>query len=635
VLLQRVSTRWSVVTPVGLGLAAAALSLLAVGLAGTLVVAGAWALAAGMGRLVPGLRGSVSVAAAVVVEVSLLVGLSVVLAKLSPRLHGAVPNLAILAAPLLVGLMLLVLACWRRVPMSPPTVRSRPVVNLTVLGVVLAVTTWVAARGPAFGVAWAMSGDARNHVRIMRGILWSGGLTIEQLRSYPAVINAVASLFAGATDRGALAPGELMLNDAQAMATTYVLSVIGVAVLLVGALLEMLPRAIAMARRLPAGVVVVLFGCAAASASPLVLGTALADGFLNAYGSLPIALAAVVLALRCCREPSPAAYALLGPATVLALFGWTIIAAVPATATAVVTVVLLGQWLRTRRTTRWHALVWGLAAVAPVGAMAVTLGVVVTQRERLRAAFLLPGTVTTPEPHVLLLLGLVAVGALVAAGMGAERLQLLVPVSVAVTGWVTIRVIRELPGGEPVWNYYSIKTLWLVASCLVWVAFLPLLRVAVRPVPSSSRRWSEAARATQMAAWSVAVLMVLGFGTPVAEPVVKAAKGWYQPTGPSIAETAEAGDRGDPFLLWHWADPGTDRLANFWAAAIWGSTAAGGYTSPDVAGWAYTETGQITDLCVMATATPGLSVITQNPDLDEQLDEACPGNTASVLVDTT
>jgi hypothetical protein len=632
-MLRRfVPTRWSVATPVGLGSAVAVLSLVAVGLPGTLVVAGTWALAAGLGRLLPGLRGPAGVAAAVVAEVSLLVGLSAVLARVSHRLHGALPNLAILAAPLLVGLVLLVLA-RRRAAASAPSERSRPLVCLSVVGAVLAVTAWIASRGEGYGVAWAMSGDARNHVRIMRGILWAGGITLDQLRGYPAIINAVAALVAGATDRAALAPGELMLNDAEAMATTYVLSVIGVGVLLVAALLETLPRAVAVGRRLPAGAVVVLLGCAATAASPLALGTALADGFLNAYGSLPVALAAVVLALRCCRAPSPAAYAAMGPATVLTLFGWTVLAAVPATATAFVSIVLLLRWLRFRRFGGPQTLSWAVAAVMPVASMAITLGIVVTQRERLRAAFVLAGTVTIPEPHLVLVLGLVAAGALLAARRGVDRLQMLLPVSVAVLGWITVRVIRALPAGPAVWNYYSIKTHWLVATCLLWVVFVPLLRVAARPAAATSGRWAEAGRALQMAAWSAAVLVVLGFSTSVAEPVIKASEGWYQPTAPSVAKTAAVGDRGEPFVLWGWADPGTDRLANFWAAAIWGSNAAGGYIPPDIAGWAYTETGQISDLCVMANAAPGLAVITRNRDLDSQLDDACPGNNARVVVD--
>ena len=106
-----------------------------------------------------------------------------------------------------------------------------------------------------------------------------------------------------------------MLHDARALAATYVLAVIAAGCLLMAILIELLPAAIRAARVLPPAVIGVLFVCAAASCTPLVLGTSLVTGFLSAYCSLPVVLAALALAVRFDRLPSPINLALLGLAT--------------------------------------------------------------------------------------------------------------------------------------------------------------------------------------------------------------------------------------------------------------------------------------------------------------------------------
>ncbi len=53
-----------------------------------------------------------------------------------------------------------------------------------------------------------------------------------------------------------------------------------------------------------------------------------------------------------------------------------------------------------------------------VGSLLVVLGVLVTQRDTLRAAFVLTGAATSPETHVLPLLGLVALALLLTAAAG-------------------------------------------------------------------------------------------------------------------------------------------------------------------------------------------------------------------------
>jgi hypothetical protein len=630
VFLQRPPRHARPVAAVVVTGAVAVLAVAGLGVAGSVVLAGGWTLAAGIGRVLPGLSGPASWAAAVIVETCVICGLSLLLALASPRLHGMVPNLAILVAPALLGVGLIGTSLrWPR-STAAPHLRQRYGLAAIVTTGVLTISTWIATRGAAYSVAWVMSGDARNHARVIRATLADGGLTLDQLRAYPALVDTVASVVAAAGGRAGLGAGSLMLDDAQALATMWLLAVIAVAVLLMAALCEFLPAELATRRRLPLTTAVALLGAAAAAGCPLVLGTGLSGGFVTGYGSIPFALAALVLALRICTRPSPVAFALLGPATMLTVFGWTVLAAVPITATAVVSLILLLNWRRSRaRLPTRRGLVWVLASLPPVGAVVITIGIVVTQATTLKAAFLLPGTVTSPQPRVLPLLGVLAVAMLLAARTTADRHRLMIVAAVALAGFFTIYGMRTIAPGPPIWTYYSAKALWLIASSVIWVAFLPVLRLP-QPAPDLLAQLRGAAAA---GAFSLALLVGLGFTTTIPDPLSAAGKGWNQPTAPAIDRTVRAGNVPGPFLLWDWSDPGNDRLANFWAGDVWGVDARGGLTQPDVVSWAYTETGQLTDLCTMAKLAPGLRIITRSPALSGALAGTCPGTGARVILD--
>ena len=276
-----------------LGAAAVSLSIVSLGLPGTVVLVGGWLLAYGLGRRVPGLAGPVSWAAALVLEVAVLTADTMALERLSPHEHGVLPNLAALAGPAVIGLVLAV--PWPRrprrttdaadasepapvdtVPVEPvepvepvapvaPAVGtpSRPLVALTIMAAGLVVPLWIASHGVNYRVAWTMSGDARNHVLLTRSLLENGGLSLRVLKIYPAVIDAVTAMIAGAGGRSGLLPGQLMLHDAHAQLTTYVLAGIALSLMTAAALLELVPSAVAVARRLPAATTVLVLGSAA------------------------------------------------------------------------------------------------------------------------------------------------------------------------------------------------------------------------------------------------------------------------------------------------------------------------------------------------------------------------------------
>lgn len=618
----------------GAGLVTAVLSLTAIGLPATLVLGGAWSLAFGYGRLHPALRGPAAWAAGIVTELAVLCSLDFALALVSAREHGRVVHLVILLVPPALGLAVAFLAprlLGREVgtPADPAPHPSRAGLALLVTVVGLAIELWVSGHGRGYDVAWALSGDGRNHVLILRRLLGQGGITLSELRNFPALANDVAAIISGAGGRSR-PPGALMLHDARAVSSTYVLAGIGLGCMFVAAILESLPRTTRMARRLPPGVLVVTLVATVTTASSFVLGTALLDGFFPTYATLPVAVAALVLAIRCLNDPSPYSFGLLGVATVFVLFAWTILAVVPVAATVVVTAALARRLIRGPG--------WIVASVVSLGAVLLVLGVLITQYGKLRTQFLVPGPPPTPAQHwVLYLFALIAV-ALLAGSPDREALwRRAVPTAVVAISLITVYWLRAITPDGQTWTYYGAKSLWALTCCVLWIAFLPIALAAAgaparRPVRAS-------ADAMQFLAAGLAVILVVGLLTKVKDPLHEASHGWTQPSAGVVTEVATLGDQRKPFVLWGFSDPGDDRLGDFIAELTWGSTEDGdalplpGFPQGFYE-WGYEDDFTFPRLCLLARAVPELHIITKQPALRDQMRDSCPASGAHVLVTT-
>ncbi len=660
--------RVAAVGPAGLAVAgclgvgavvAAVLSIQVLGAPGSLILLGAWLLAAACHRVVPGLQGTVSWAAGVLLQVGMLGALSAVAAKLSPRAHGATVNLAILAVPVATALVAL-LAGWIRnrrreqpVDQQPvdqqlvddeprARVTARPGIALIVLIAGLTLVARIAAQGDLYGVSWVMSGDARNHIVIVRSIIESGGLTVNLLRNFPGALDAIAALISAAGGRSGLAPGHLMVHDAQSLASIYVLAGLAIAVLGIAALIELLPRATATLRLLPAATYIALLASSGLSVTGLVLGTALRDGYVSAYATIPLTLAATVLALACCRRGTPAAYALLGPAVLLTLLSWTILAVAPAAMTLWVTVVLAVRGRRKMAVAssprRLVPLAWVGAIVVTGGCLLVAAGAVLTHLTQLRAIFKDTGAITAPEVHLVYLLGLLAAGGALGARRALDRLQLMVPFAAAVAGGLSLVWLMSLSPDHKSWTYYGEKQLWMLASCLVWALFIPIVRSSAAPIVLSRRpAFQRVGGMLQAIAWSIAVLIGVGETTTLPGPVTLATKGWNQPTAAVIADMEKATDLGRPVIMWAWTDAGNERLADFWSALTWGYSPTGAITqyAPALSGgivyWAYIEQNRPADLCDAAKSVPGLIILSHEKGLAGRLKKSCPASKATVL----
>lgn len=634
---------------VGGVLGAAVLAWVAVGPAALLLL-GAFVLAAATGRWFPALHGPGAWAAGVVLTPTVVLAGSAAAALLAPNEHGRQVSWVLLAAPAVLGALALAVAA--RTGRGGPAAGSARGVGRVLTGVLptvvvvgaLVAAAVVAASGPLHDVAWAMSGDARNHVAITRSVIGAGGLTPESLTAYPAVLNALVAVVAGAADR-AVAPGALILVDVRAVAAVYVLAAAATGTLLAGALVELVPRALRSTPRVVRLVAPVALVAAAAAGSPLVLGVALRDGFLSASGAVPLALAAIVLALRCAAPtgvPVPA-FLLLLVALPLTFFAWTVLAVVPAALVVLVLALHATGLVRDRRRGARDRRVgaWVVAALA-AAELAVMGGAVVVVWHRLAPQLVLPGTAESAHPFLLLVLVLAATAAGMLSGAPGARTTMLVPAVVGVVGVLTVLGLRAMPEGGVAWTYYAVKTNWLVGACLVWVPFaLLVLRACATPTgPTGTpdERPRAALRpAAGLVAAALAVTVLVGSATTAGDPLLGALRGWDQPTATTVTEVVENADAGDPSVLWGWSPRADDRLANFWAALAWGADPQGHWldlpgVGGGVAAWAYTADGT-DDLCELARAVPGLDVHTRDAGLDETLDATCPGAAVDVRLD--
>lgn len=627
-------SRWmATALSAAVALGAVAMSGYVLGAAGSLVLASVWVLAAGIGRSFPGLHGPASWAAGVVAELALVLGMSAGVALVSPHLHGRTLHLAILAVPGLLGTVLFL--AFARVPrVALP--QSRWGIALTISTAVLSVATWVASRAPFAGIAWAMSGDARNHLMIMRGLLWDGGLTVRALEAYPAAVNAFAAAIAGAGDRGGPS-GQTLSNDIHAIATTYVLAAMAIAALLAAALLELVPHARTHQRRLPEPIVVTILVASAAAGSPFMLGMAVGDGFFSAYGSLAVVLAGVVLSLRFSRAPGsglPALVLAVG-SMLIAFFSWTVVVVVPAALVLSMSIVAMVRAIKSgrrgllgrgfRATTLWLlSMAFALSSLAAVAA------VVVSVFPRLTASFVLLGSSRGTSKVLLGVVGLVALGTVLATRDADVRRQMLMPAIAAAAGGLTVVWLVRLPGEGMIWTYYALKTNWLATGSLLWVLFAPIvLWFSREPAAHPGTVRTRAGRALAAGSWSVAILVLVGSATNALEPFAAAESGWDAPSARVVQQAIAAADDGRPFVFWNWSDTRNDRIGNFWAATAWASDPTGRFTpmpqsGGDFAGWAYGAVGDASVLCTLVVGARGIDVYTRDNTLDDELRLACP-----------
>jgi hypothetical protein len=612
----------------------AGLTIATVGLPPALFLAGVWVYAAGINRFVPALSGPVSWVAGMVIESMFLTGESGVLALVVPHSHPQWVYVVVLLIPLVLAGVLdwYLPASGRLVSRRKASrVSGEPYLALVTVVLIEAMFEAIKLHGHDFGLTWFMTGDARNQVVGTRQVLAAGGITLKELKSYPAIINALSAIFDGAGGRDNLSSAVLMVRDVQAMVATVVLCCVGIALCFMAAIAETFPRADRYARRLPLYLSIPLGAAGSVSIGAFILGLGSSGGFLSAMGCLVFALASLVLGMRMVQHYDNIALIVVTLAMFLVVGSWTLLVVVPVAA------MVAGFVGGARRLIQLHiatprsrdekltALTIGFSMFCLVGVVAGLLLNGSTLMSQVKTA----GGIVAPNPRIFDWLGIVIVAVVVFAPGAQQRLvRLLLLGEFALLAVVVVWMYSIHPGGVS-WSYYATKMIWLATAMVVWAPFVLLIDVMRRIDPLIRRvRPRAVAHVVVAVVGSSGVLWGISHETPYPFPWHWAFVGSTFPTPRMIEAVTEQANQGGPFVFWAYSSPADEKLGNFWSALTWDYN-TNGTVKPTTAAmdfptWASAENGSFASLCQVVTDYR-LRIVTLNSRLIPTLRKDCPG----------
>jgi hypothetical protein len=610
------------------------LTFATVGFPPLLFLAGVWVFAAIVNRWVSALSGPTSWMAGIVIESTFVIGESGILALLVPRAHPQWVYVVLLLVPLAAGFG----AYWRLSGTPHPSTRRSnvPVSGepwLAVMCVVLVEAMFEAIKlhGNDFGLTWFMTGDARNQVVGTRQILAAGGITLKEMTSYPALVNAISAVFDGAGGRSNLAAAALMVRDVQAMVATVVLTCVAVALAFIAAITETFTRADGDPQRLPLYLVIPLGAGGSISIGALFLGLGSSGGFLSAMGCLVFALAALVLGMRIVNEYENFTLVTLTFALFLVVGSWTFVVVIPALALGfgfLGGARHLGELRRASsaaselRATKLTLAFAALSVAGVVGALLVKGSTLVAQLKS-------PGGIVAGNPRIFVWIGVAVIAVAAVAPTPRQRwVRSLLLSEFAALALLVAWMHTFHPGGVD-WSYYATKMLWLATCTVVWVPFV-LLTDLLRKVDQWVRRVGARALAHVSLALvgSSGLLWGVSHETPYPFPWHWAFIGSTFPTPMMIQTVIREANVGGPFVFWQYSVPADDKLGNFWSALTWDYTASGTIKATHSAvtfpSWASGEQGSLSELCQIVSDYR-LRIVTKNPSLIPTLHLTCKG----------
>lgn len=610
------------------------LTVVTVGVPSLLLLAGSCIFAVAANMAFSSLSGPTSWAAGIVIEVAILGAESGLAALLDPHAHSQVVYVLMLVSPLLAALVWLRLIWMNREPHARShtgSMSGEPLLAFVVIVVIELMFEVVKLRGANFGLSWAMGGDARNHVEIIRTILADGGITLKELKMYPAFVNTLCAVLSGASGRANLAGGVLLTRDLEAFASTFILSSVALALLFLAAIAETVPRSVAAIRRLPNYFAIVLLAGASFAIGAFVLGLSLGGGYLSASGALVFVLASMVLGMRISREYSDALLIVLTLDLVVTVASWTVLVVVPAVAlvfgygSGIISLIQRRKGESSSRPLLRPAAVMMVSFACFLAVMAELY----INRRHLETHLTFFGGIGPPNVHIFFWLGAATMAALVLAPSRQQRIVRLLLVMVFL---VTCAATYWVKGLDPKiqWSYYSGKMLWLSTCSLVWVPFV-LLAELVRKI--NDWRVKSDVRAVTSALVSLtgaaALFMVCAGQADFPFPLRWASTGSNYPSPQEVTMVIHQANVGGHFVVWDYASDINDRLGNFWSALLW-DYGSNGQPVPWASGgssfeaWGYTENGSFASLCTEVSHNK-VRIVTSNMNLVTELKASCPG----------
>ncbi len=499
-----------------------------------------------------------------------------------------------------------------------------PALLLLVVGIAI-------ARYGQGALAFAMSGDARNHLLLGRQIVSLGGLGGEILALAPALSDSVLALTIAVPGTGVATPDQVLTTDIQALAALLVSATIAwsfACACLVWALgrLQRVPQA---------------FAVAAASVIPLGglgLGIALRDGFFSAVFAMPLLISALCLSTWTVRERGHRrgrmlTWLAIGLSLPVAATVWSLMLPIQM-------MVLLGALIGSHRRSmpRDTLEAVGIVLVAFTAALLLLLPLLLGPGTAVLTA---TGSISAPWPALFVTVPLIVLS-IAAAGLPQIRRSVFLPYILGTlgAGAVVLYLVAKQPPGLW-WNYYPAKVAWMWG--LVGFPLLLAPAAFVLPRRPAATRGPRGLATMLAAAGSLAVLGLAAGSVRVSSPLLPAVlgglspgaqtaggtfsilRGWGQPDSRMVDAVLRLGASNQLLVIWAYSDPGNDRLGNFWMSTYDPLPPPGPGTPISPFGsWAYTyNPTDINQLCALLGQDPLRNVATRDSLLPSTVDSQC------------
>jgi len=188
--------------------------------------------------------------------------------------------------------------------------------------------------------------------------------------------------------------------------------------------------------------------------------------------------------------------------------------------------------------------------------------------------------------------------------------------------FITIGILRRT--NTTFIGYYNQKLLWIFSAAIIQILVIVTLVLLRRNEKSNFRIF---ALLTSMILFTVNL-------TPLQNITLQLQLTNWSGPNPSVSEKVLEMDgnafMGERVIFWYYSDPGNDRIGTFWASTF-SNKIANTLEFNDIAAWAYSQTGQVSDLCSVLSETQQTFIVTSNsPQVLSSVDGLCPAKKLSI-----
>jgi hypothetical protein len=498
---------------------------------------------------------------------------------------------------------------------------------------------WLLAKKGIPGLAWALSGDARNHLWLSYQVGHFGGLSLKDFSWYPALSEGTLELLTNnQTSKPVMTQGSL----SHAILGLGLLSMI--LLICLSIIFTSIYTLLLGDNSYSVGATIVGF----LPFMGVIAGVALSDGYFSAIMAMVFASASILI--HCLHNSSDAknsatrwlfvvSQALLIPVLVAT---WTVFACVPA-------FLLATKLLQLFRDNPRSTLLMAFVSLVPTIAALVLIKPLISSGKA-KFQIGLDGAIHRPDPFVTVVILLVAILLLVYSSYRRtfnEITLLSLPLIFAciVGKMLTYQVPTHL------WNYYPAKTTWFAISIMLPVILAVLFKVIKENIfehlnlgkfspMSYYTKWKMEfgevklffGRATIIAFGALLVVQSLSIPM-VVNPLLPRTlsfpdySNWQAPSSTVIQDLLSNRNLNKNSVYWEKFDPSNDRLGNFWLSTLRsGNYRQMSWPNNSLSYWAYIENPtDVKSLCqLIGDGSSELDIVTSNPNASNEIISGCP-----------